>query len=86
MRKKALSKGTNLAPSPLDDEIKKSTLAGLKGKWTARTKRRRDLKITVDQRIKELADYKKEKNVLQRREGEVWKCGDTYKMEWTHSP
>ena len=85
-RKKALKENPNLPRSPLDAEIKKYTVDTLKAKWTARTEIRRKQSLVRDQRAKELLEFKKEKNVLQRKDGEVWRCGDTYKMEWTHSP
>ena len=85
-RKKALAVNPNLQKSPLDDDIKKHSLDILKGKWTMRTENRRKQALVRDQRAKELQEFKKEKNTLHRKEGEVWKCGDTYKMEWTHSP
>ena len=50
-----------------------------------RTKNRTDAKKTLNQRAQDLLEYKKERNVFTRKEGEVWKCGEGYKMEWTHS-
>ena len=87
LRKKDLSKDKNLAPVPLDKEIgPKETVSTLKAKWQMRTKNRTDAKKTLNQRAQDLLDYKKERNVFTRKEGEVWRCGESYKMEWTHSP
>jgi len=51
-----------------------------------RAKARQDQWKVVEQRKKDLADMKKERNTLSRKEGEVWKCGESFKMEWTTSP
>ena len=76
-----------MPPSPLDAKLtSKDTMATLKAKWQLRTKNRTDCKKTLNQRAEDLLNFKKERNVLTRREGEVWKCGEGYKMEWTHSP
>ena len=66
--------------------INNQSLATLKEKWVKRTENRRKCNTVKEARMKDLVEYKKEKNVLLRKEGEVWKCGDAYKMEWTHSP
>ena len=76
----------NLPPTDVDDDIRTKSLATLKAKWLARQENRRKQWAVCEQRGKELQDYKKEKNLLQRKDGEVWKCGGTFKMEWTHSP
>ena len=85
-RKRDLSHSPNLPPLPIDDGIKNQSIITLKNKWVKRTENRRKQKTLMQQRTKELAEFKAERNVHQRKEGEVWRCGDTYKMEWTHSP
>ena len=55
-------------------------------KWNMRSTARQNQWKIVEQRKKDLADMKKERNTLSRKEGEVWKCGESYKMEWTTSP
>ena len=86
-RKKLLEKNPSAPPQPsIDNEIKDQTKSVLKKKWNKRAKLRQDQWKVVEQRRKDLADIKKERNVLSRKEGEVWKCGESYKMEWTNSP
>ena len=86
-RKKLLEKNPNAPPQPkLDAEIKKESKTVLKKKWNIRSKLRQDQWKVVEQRRKDLAEMKKERNVLSRKEGEVWKCGESFKMEWTTSP
>ena len=86
MRKRDQSLGKALPPDPMDDAIRDSSVAVLKEKWNRRTKIRQDCRKLVESRVKDLTEFKKERNVLQRKEGEVWKCGEAFKMEWTHSP
>ena len=86
-RKKALDKDATLPKIPLDAKFKpKDTVNTLKAKWQLRTKNRDVCKKTLNQRAQDLLEFKKERNVFTRKEGEVWKCGEGYKMEWTHSP
>ena len=54
--------------------------------WNMRSTARQNQWKVVEQRKKDLAEMKKERNTLSRKEGEVWKCGESYKMEWTTSP
>ena len=86
MRKRDQELGKALPPDPMDDLIRDKSSTLLKEKWTRRTKIRTDCRKLVESRMKELTEYKKERNVLQRKDGEVWKCGEAFKMEWTHSP
>ena len=82
-----LEKNPSAPPIPdIDNEIKNQSKSVLKKKWNIRSKLRQDQWKVVEQRKKDLAEMKKERNVLSRKEGEVWKCGESFKMEWTTSP
>ena len=86
LRKKDLIANPSLSTSPLDVLIQNQTLKQLRAKFTKRQDLRRKQAEVIDKRAKDLLAVKKERNTLVRKEGEVWKSGDAYKMEWTFSP